>query len=45
MNVNENTTDRDFDPETAPDLSADNWKEKFDKATVYQGGASKAGYR
>ena len=44
MNVNENSTDRDFDPETAPDLSADNWQEKFDKAAVYQDGASKAGF-
>ena len=44
MNVNENSTDRDFDPETAPDLSADNWQEKFDKAAIYQDGASKAGF-
>ena len=44
MNMNENSTDRDFDPETAPDLSADNWQEKFDKAAVYQDGASKAGF-
>ncbi len=28
-NVNEDSTDRDFDPDTAPDLSKDGWPEKF----------------
>ena len=27
--VNENSTDQDFDPDTAPDLSKDGWPEKF----------------
>ncbi|MDE0155944.1 MAG: hypothetical protein OXS28_10100 [Gammaproteobacteria bacterium] len=44
MKMNENPTDRDFDPETAPDLSGDYWQEKFDKATVNQAGASNAGF-
>lgn len=28
-NVNEDSTHRDFDPDTAPDLSKDGWPEKF----------------
>ena len=28
-NVNEDSTDRYFDPDTAPDLSKDGWPEKF----------------
>ena len=44
MKMNENPTDRNFDPETAPDLSGDYWQEKFDKATVNQAGASNAGF-
>ncbi len=28
-NVNEDSTRRDFDPDTAPDLSKDGWPEKF----------------
>ena len=27
--MNENSTDQDFDPDTAPDLSKDGWPEKF----------------
>ena len=34
---NENSTARDFDPDTAPDLSRDGWPEKFAGATVRRG--------
>ena len=37
MNGNERSTPRDFDPETAPDLSAGEWPEKFAKAPVRRG--------
>ena len=37
MNVNENSTLRDFDPDTAPDLSKDGWPEKFGNAEVRRG--------
>ncbi len=37
MNVNESSTHRDFDPDTAPDLSGDGWPEKFAKAGVLRG--------
>ena len=37
MNVNENTTHRDFDPDTAPDLSENGWPEKFAKSKVRRG--------
>ena len=36
MNGNERSTARDFDPDTAPDLAADGWPEKFAQATVRQ---------
>ena len=37
MNVNENSIHRDFDPKAAPDLSGDDWPEKFAKATARRG--------
>lgn len=37
MNGKENSTTRDFDPDTAPDLSRDGWPEKFAGATVRRG--------
>ncbi len=37
MNVNENSTLRDFDPDTAPDLSKDGWLEKFGNTEVRRG--------
>ena len=37
MDENEGSTPRDFDPDTAPDLSGDGWPEKFAKATVRRG--------
>ena len=37
MNVNEDSTHRDFDPKVVPDLSGDDWPEKFAKATVRRG--------
>ena len=37
MNGNERSTPRDFDPETAPDLSAGEWPEKFARARVRRG--------
>ena len=37
MSGNEHSTGRDSDPETAPDLSADGWPEKFARATVRRG--------
>ena len=37
MNENERSTAHDFDRETAPDLSADSWPEKFSQATVRRG--------
>ena len=37
MNENDDSTARDFDPETAPDLSRDGWPEKFAKEPVRRG--------
>ncbi len=37
MDANENSIARDFDPDTAPDLSRDGWPEKFAAATVRRG--------
>ena len=37
MSGNEHSTARDFDPDTAPDLAADGWPEKFARATVRRG--------
>ena len=37
MNSNEGSIPRDFDPDTAPDLSRDGWPEKFAKAPVRRG--------
>ena len=37
MNGNERSISRDFDPDTAPDLSGDGWPEKFARATVRRG--------
>ncbi len=37
MNENDDSTARDFDPDTAPDLSRDGWPEKFAKAPVRRG--------
>ena len=37
MNVNENSTHRDFDPDTAPDLSRDSWPDKFARSSVRRG--------
>ena len=37
MNVNKNSTRRDFDPDTVPDLSGDGWPEKFAKSKVPRG--------
>ena len=37
MNGNERSTPRDFDQDTAPDLSGDGWPEKFAKAPVRRG--------
>ncbi len=37
MNGNERSIPPDFDPDTAPDLSRDDWPEKFAKATVRRG--------
>ena len=37
MNGNERSTPRDFDRDTAPDLSGDGWPEKFAKAPVRRG--------
>ena len=34
MNANASSTPRDYDPNTAPDLSRDRWPEKFAKAPV-----------
>lgn len=34
---NESSTARDFDPDTAPDLSRDGWPEKFANAAVRRG--------
>ena len=42
MNVKENTTHQDFDPDTAPDLSRDGWPEKFAGVTVRRGRPSVA---
>ena len=42
MNMNENPTHRDFDPDTVPDLTGDGWPEKFSKATVRRGRPSVA---
>ncbi len=37
MNGNAESTDRDFDRDTAPDLSADGWPEKFAEVPVRRG--------
>ena len=37
MKGNEGSTGRGFDPDTAPDLSADGWPERFAQATVRRG--------
>ena len=37
MNESDDSTARDFDPDTAPDLSRDGWPEEFAKATVRRG--------
>jgi len=37
MSENADSTDRDFDPDTAPDLSQGGWPEKFAKAAVRRG--------
>jgi uncharacterized protein (DUF4415 family) len=37
MNENEHSTVRDSDPDDAPDLSGEGWREKFAKATVRRG--------
>ncbi|MCY3774974.1 MAG: BrnA antitoxin family protein [Candidatus Aminicenantes bacterium] len=37
MNANEGSVPRDFDPDTAPDLSRDGWPEKFANAPVRRG--------
>ena len=37
MNGNADSTSRDFDRDTAPDLAAGGWPEKFDKAPVRRG--------
>ena len=34
MNTNDDSVARDFDPDTAPDLSRDGWPEKFAAANV-----------
>ena len=42
MNENDDSTARDFDPDTAPDLSKGRWPEKFAKARVRRGNDSGA---
>ena len=37
MNAKDYTTNQDFDPDAAPDLSRDGWPEKFAKASVRLG--------
>ena len=37
MNGNERSTGPDSDPDTAPDLSANGWPEKFARAAVRRG--------
>ena len=37
MNGNECSTAHDFDPDAAPDLTADGWPEKFAQASVRRG--------
>ena len=37
MNGSKHSTDRDFDQDDAPDLSRDDWPEKFARATVRRG--------
>ena len=37
MNADEGSIPRDFDPDTAPDLSRDGWPEKIAKAPVRRG--------
>lgn len=37
MNANDGSTAKDFDPDTAPDLSRDGWPEKFAAATISRG--------
>ena len=37
MNENAGSTSQGFDADTAPDLSAEPWPEKFDKAAVRRG--------
>lgn len=43
MNERENSTNPDFDPDTAPDLSRDGWPEKFAKVPVHRGSPSLGG--
>ena len=42
MDKKEGSTDRGFDPDTAPDLSTNGWPEKFAKASVRRGRSPKA---
>lgn len=42
MNDNDASTDRGFDPDTAPDLSTDGWPEKFARVPVRRGRPPKA---
>ena len=37
MNEKESSIAKDFDPDTAPDLSKDGWPEKFATATIRRG--------
>lgn len=37
MSGNKRSTDRDFDPDAAPDLTADDWPEKFAHVAVRRG--------
>ena len=37
MSVNNNSTDENFDPDTAPDLSRGRWPEQFSKSPVRRG--------
>ena len=40
MNAKEDSVARNFDPDTAPDLSRDGWPEKFAAANVRQEAAA-----
>ena len=42
MTETDGSTDRGFDPDTAPDLSKDSWPEKFAKAPRHRGRPPKA---